>query len=104
LLLSAKKIIHSKSKKQCAASAWATKSMTEKTDCNTTRAVEALALCGAHCAGPCLCARGWVIIYELYFYFFNGVRDCFAVHHGQREHLFFTASLRQAQDKLFPFT
>jgi hypothetical protein len=38
LLLTAKKIIHSKSKKQCAASAVGTKSMTEKTDCNTTRA------------------------------------------------------------------
>jgi hypothetical protein len=60
--------------------------MTEKTACNTTRAVEALALCGGHCPSrACALAGGS------------------SFHHGQREHLFFTASLRQAQDKPFLF-
>jgi hypothetical protein len=49
--------------------------MTEKTACNTTRAVEALALCGGHCPSrACALAGGS------------------SFHHGQREHLFFTAS------------
>jgi hypothetical protein len=53
---------------------WATKSMTEKTDCNTTRAVEALALCGWHCPSRACAPEGGS-----------------SFHHGQREHLFFTA-------------
>jgi hypothetical protein len=75
LLLTTFIIKQLKSKKQCAASAVGTKSMTEKTDCNTTRAwsVWLCAVAQAQ-AVPVRLAGGSTF------------------HHGQREHLFFTAS------------